>query len=656
MSPNLKKFKEHIKLPHILLFIVAAIVPIIVRTAWVRIPPEFIPYYHTDINNDLFSFHAAWLITVCATFIILLGASDFIIKGTGMAEIKEKVAPFYKDPVIIISAVYIFFVILSNLLSPYTYTALWGIFDRREGLFVQLAYMTVFFATIHYVKKDLFIAKFLLFGLMLASLIMGGIGFSQFINRDFFGTQFAAFLVVGQWNLQQLQLLFAGDFPLMSPQFEMSYGTNFNPNTFGLVTAMLTPVLFASAVFWKNADKSDNPAKTAKADTFGMWSKVVCGLFIFAGILMAIGIVSSRSVGGLIGGATAIAVVLVTLLCKTLMQTSKTKSAEKKQLSRGGIITLATLFGAGAVLGIISSTVLRGFFHENLSFTMGRVAAIFEPPNTEHLADFNFEGTSLTMTQHGLTYTITFPTDPGPPTVTNVHGEAITPSVAHDPNAEPFQWQYTYELVGYGNVMLWRGGGTYLYRNIWMTVDGGQLILMYPRGEDGAFILIDPNEPIPSWGFEGWETWGSNRGYIFARTIPLLADSIFIGSGSDTFLIRFPTHDIISNYRYFHVPYMLVDKAHNLYLQTAITTGLVSALALIALFAHFIITTFWSLIKQQEEQGMFWLRLGILASVSAYSVSSLSTDSTVSSTPMFWIILGIGYALRKDCVDAGKSH
>ena len=627
MTFNIKDLKTQIKLPHILLFIVAAIVPIIVRSAWVHVPPEFVPYYLENMRNDLFSFHAAWLISVCAAGIVLLGLSDFIVKGTGVAEIKKEMMPLYKDPVVIMLGVYIFFVTLSNLISPHTYTALWGVYDRREGLFVQFAYMVVFFATLHYVKKDLFIAKFLLFGLLFSSLIMGGIGFSQFINRDFFSTQVAAFLVAGQWNMENLRHLLAGNHPLLTTVFEMSYGTNFNHNTFGLVTAMLTPVLFASAIYFKKINR------------------LACALFVLAGTLMAIGVVGSRSVGGFIGAITAILVILVTLIFKFFAQ--KSQDDKRKIFSRTVIITLAAAVGAVAVMGI----AFRSFFYENLHFTMGRIAAIFEPPNTEHLADFQF-GTgdfanSLTMTQHGITYTITFPLEPGAPIVTDMSGETITPAIAHDPESDVFQWQYSYEVPGHGDVVILRGSGTYLYRNIWMTVDNNQLFMLYPRGEDDSFIRIDPHEPIPSWGFEGWETWGSNRGYIFARTIPLLSQSIFIGSGSDTFLIRFPTHDIISNYRYFNVPYMLVDKAHNLYLQTAITTGVVSALAIMALFAHFILTTFWSLIKHQGHDDMFWLRLGILASVSAYSVSSLSTDSTVSSAPMFWIVLGIGYALEK---------
>ncbi|MCL1998097.1 MAG: O-antigen ligase family protein [Turicibacter sp.] len=578
-----------LKAPEIALFIVVAIVPIIVRHMAVPVPVEFLAIYQQEYMSDLFSYYKALLLCLCAAVIFLYFASDFIIGST------QFTPKAFITPIVIISLVYLFFVILSNLFSDYTHTALWGLYDRREGLFVQISYIVIFLSTFFLVRKNAELTRILLIGFLFSALIMGAIGFSQLINRDFFATELAAWLVVGA-NAR------------INPIFTMAYGTSFNPNTFGLITAMITPLMFAAATAFK--------------------SRILQSLFVVAGILMLLGVVGSRSVGGIIGFSAAVFIVLITLLVRWIVK--KDKKIQPRTLV---ILPITLVLIVAAIFG------LRSYIYQDIFFTMGRISAIFEPPDLA-LPDFVFEGNTLTMSERGVTYTIVFPQSGGAPQVTAAGGNVIEPQVQSIDAEGVERLRFTYAIPEFGNIFIDYEEDLYVYRDIIMGVmPSGNIYLGYIWGN----IFIDPNEPIPSWGFEGWETWGSGRGFIFSRTIPLLPQSIFIGSGSDTFVLRFPTHDIISNYRYFETPHSVVDKAHNLYLQTAITTGVISALALIALFAYCIITTFLALIRTDEY---FYLRLGLLASVTAFSVSSLSTDSTVSSSPMFWVILGLCLGLN----------
>ena len=280
MLSSIRKVIEAAGFIGIALFVVAAIVPIIVRWAATPIDPLLMPILRSPTFPDVFAYHKSWVLMACAVAILLYRIGDLIVTWPDFIDLKQKTIIIFKDPIVIILSIYLLFVFLSNVFSPYTNVAFWGIHDRREGLFVQFAYITVFFSTLFYVKGELQL-RLLLAGLLFSSLIMGSIGFSQFINRDFFATQIASYIVNG-WGS-----------PPMTPGFQMAYGTNFNPNTFGLVTAMLFPTLFAAAIAWKNY----------------VWR----GLFLLAGTLMAIGVVASRSVGGIIGAATAVAVIVITL-------------------------------------------------------------------------------------------------------------------------------------------------------------------------------------------------------------------------------------------------------------------------------------------------------------------------------------------------------
>ncbi|MCL2399988.1 MAG: hypothetical protein FWC91_09665, partial [Defluviitaleaceae bacterium] len=449
MLSFIKKIKDESGLVGIVLFIVAAIVPIIVRIGLVTVDPNLVHVVRETLYADMFSYHKSWVLMLCASVIILYKASDLVITAPDSDIIKKEVALLLKNPVIIMVAVYLFFVLLSNILSPYTHTSLWGLHDRREGLFVQLSYITVFLSAMFHINGH-FRLKMLLSGFLFSSLIMGVIGFSQFINRDILETQFAAWLAIGF------------DAGPMTSRFEMSYGTNFNPNPFGLITAMLFPLLFAAAIAWSN--------------------RVWRGLFLLAGALMLIGVVASRSVGGLIGASTAIAVIIVTLGVRWIIQ------RERKNFSRKIAIALSVVL----VVTVATGTLLRDYIYNDLIFTLGRITAIFEPPQVQH-PELIFEENILTVTDRGTTYQIIFPISPGIPEVFTADDVAIIPMIEQDANVAA-RLHLTFDVPGMRRpITIMQQGPAYLYRNILMTVDGTTLYLMNWGDE-----LVDPNTYIPS--------------------------------------------------------------------------------------------------------------------------------------------------------------
>ena len=49
---------------------------------------------------------------------------------------------------------------------------------------------------------------------------------------------------------------------------------------------------------------------------------------------------------------------------------------------------------------------------------------------------------------------------------------------------------------------------------------------------------------------------------------------------------------------------------------------------------------------KDEPMFSYKMRLGLLAGVSAFCISSMSTDSTIGSTGVFFVLLGLGYGMN----------
>lgn len=146
-----------------------------------------------------------------------------------------------------------------------------------------------------------------------------------------------------------------------------------------------------------------------------------------------------------------------------------------------------------------------------------------------------------------------------------------------------------------------------------------------------------------SFGFKGKEKWGSSRGYIWSRSIPMIKDTIILGHGPDTYEIYFPKNDYVAKMKFMQNIFTIVDKPHSLYLQLAINTGILSLLAFLIFNGWYIIYSIKLYIKGYFNQ-FFAAGVACLAAVTSFLVSSLVNDSTISVSIIFWIILGVGIA------------
>lgn len=148
--------------------------------------------------------------------------------------------------------------------------------------------------------------------------------------------------------------------------------------------------------------------------------------------------------------------------------------------------------------------------------------------------------------------------------------------------------------------------------------------------------------------FKGHERSLSGRGYIWGRTIPLLKKFLLWGSGPDTFTVKFPQTDYVMKVNTgLNMYQQLPTKAHSMYLQSALQTGILSGICLLMFFLHYIrIAVRNAKTEKNREKAMF--RTGILLSVIGFLLMGLANDSNLAVSPLFWCILGMGIAMETE--------
>ncbi|MGJ7920059.1 O-antigen ligase family protein [Neobacillus sp. LXY-4] len=132
---------------------------------------------------------------------------------------------------------------------------------------------------------------------------------------------------------------------------------------------------------------------------------------------------------------------------------------------------------------------------------------------------------------------------------------------------------------------------------------------------------------------------GSFRLFIWKKSLPLVSENFWLGSGPDTFDQVFPNDE--EKKQVFGD--IIVDKAHNEYLQMAITLGVPALLVYLYLLLVVFKNAYFAL-KRIDGDRKIQL-YGFLSAIFGYLVQAFFNISTVPVAPLFWAILGMTMAL-----------
>jgi O-antigen ligase len=491
-------------------------------------------------------------------------------------------------------AVYSLFVILSAMLSPYKEVASRGYVDRFEGVYVILTYILMMFATINFVKNEKHV-KIVTIGILVSAIVLGVIGILQFIGIDIFERSITSIL-------PDLYKPYADEFSFNFGKYNI-YSTLYNTNYVGSYMVMSFSISLVIFLYIKK---------------IGL--KIATGLLT---CLMFANLIGCRSRAGAVGAIFSLLIMLIVYR----------KVLKRNLIYIGGIAALCV---AGFVVfnAISHGTLLNKYVAEVKTLIESVTNGSVESTQKNPLKDIQIYGNELNFITDNEELNFIWQNDEF--LLYDNNGNSIDYSINEDKKIVINDKRYS----GYSIKIVAANAIDLSYSGMYVRIagtDDGKIVIV---GERGNFVnKLDYPE---SFGFKDREKFASNRGYIWSKSIPMLKKSFFVGSGPDTYAIVFPQKDYVGKLRAFGNVNIIVDKPHNMYLQIGINTGVLSMLAIIALFIMYFISSIKLYFNNKFEDKISYLGFGMFAAFCGYAVTGLFNDSIVSVAPVFWVVLGLG--------------
>lgn len=576
-----------------LIFLVS-LVPLIVYGKAMNLTGDYFKYWNGSSQSlDFFSYYKGiWIMVFTIIALIVLGVKLF-----------SKQIKIHKNIIYIPMIIYSVLIILSTVFSDFKEISIWGFVERYEGMIVLLCYMFIFFITINMVKDKIAI-KAILIALICSALIIGTIGILQYFGHDIFKTTAGKKIILpAQFQNMASKLKFQfGD--------KIIYSTLYHYNYVGSYMAMLFPLTLTLFILIKNK-----------------FYKIIMAL---ATLLMFLNLILCHSRAGIIGGITAILVLIITL---------------RKYFIKNWKLTAAMLVVA-LVGGIGFNIYSKGMLKARIGSLFKDAESLTKDSNAASLRDVIAKDKSLQIVFSDKTLKIqsnngnvTFKDDKD-----NIINSEVNKQSGQVVLKEGKFKDFNINIKDYSNSS---------DRKYTMDVNRGSLRIPLLVIDD-QFNFTNVNDEtlkiktVEKWGFEGKEKLGSARGYIWSRSIPLLKHAVILGYGPDTFIAKFPQDDYVGKLVAYDTVSMLVDKAHNLYLEIALNIGVLALIAFLAMIIMYFVSSIKLYFKNSFEDFYSIVGLAIFTAICGYLGAGFFNDSVVSVAPVFWVLLGVG--ISTNCI------
>jgi energy-coupling factor transporter transmembrane protein EcfT len=199
-----------------------------------------------------------------------------------------------------------------------------------------------------------------------------------------------------------------------------------------------------------------------------------------------------------------------------------------------------------------------------------------------------------------------------------------------------------------------------LNEEIAIGITADNIAWYFKRGDDNTYYYYnvfgrwDKINNAPRVATKFLEKKFEERGTIWSKTIPMLKNCIFFGTGADTYTVTYPQDDYV-NKVYDGSTTALDVKPHCFYLQVATQSGIPALIAVLVFYIWYFITSLKLYAKATYQDGMEIVGAGLMCATFTYMVISFLNDSTVSVAPIFWIMMGIGVSVNEMVKKSSES-
>lgn len=594
LNKNLKKNEKKVSISIILPIIaVLAVIPLITYKYEYYTHLETFDWYRGNPQAADFFLHYKTIALIIVSIYMVL-AIIYMVWG------EER--KFVWDKKFIPLAVYAVITLVSAIASKNSYFSFNGIYEQFEPVWILMGYAVIAYYCF-YVLRDETTVKHTIRCFIAGISVMAALGLSQVFKCDFLRSDLG------------MKLITPPPHEKLTFNFELgrSYLTLYNPNYVGYYATLIVPLLIALVFTTKK-----------------LWHRI--GYAFLAASLVLI-LFSSQSRAGIV-------IIIISLFIMLLCM--------RKVFIKNWKITAAAI--AVFIIGFIGINMAN----QNILFT--RMKSMFSTADEVHALKSiltNDDNVTITYNDASLIFKTSLDeTGADVFELSDGSGVIVNYALSEDNTAYVIQderFPFTFAPVrtnGFNGFEITIEGKQWYFSNLMKENDTSYYVL----GNSMSLFKLTEQEKSISF-LENHYHFANMRGYIWARTIPLLKEYFLLGSGPDTFVIAFPNHDLVGLYNSGHEN-ETITKPHCMYLQTAVQTGVPSLIALLIFYIWYLISSIKLYWKHSYEGYMPKIGVAIFASCIGYMILALTNDSCVTTSPIFYALIGMGlginYNLKKE--------
>ena len=594
-----KKYPLGLLLPIIL---VIAVIPLITFMHSYSTNLDQFEWYSsvTDTVDFFLYYKMVWIIAAC---VIMLFCMVYLFFA------EEQKPIWIKN--LIPMAVYCGISFLSAIASKHSYFSFHGIFEQFESVWVLVGYGIIVYY-IFYIMHSEAAVKRTLNWFITGIVVMAALGLTQVFKKDFFRTDMG----------QKLMTPSSYDGGPLTFNFELGrpYLSLYNPNYVGFYVALVLPVLvtlvFAAKKIWHRLGYVALIASLLLI-LFASQSRAGIVALVVSFVVMLLCMRKVFIKNWKIGISAVVIAVAAFFLVNAMNQNVLLSRLQGMFSSAPEYHALKEIQTNDDNVTIVYQTQERANAEGKLTDADSLVFYVTQDKDGNdvfELTDGTGAKVNFDVSEDQTTYVISDPRFPF--TFTSVRSDSLSGfSVTIDGNV----WNFSNMMKADDDTFYCKGGGSSLMK------------------------LAKITDTVPY--LEEHYQLANKRGYIWARTIPLLKKYFFLGSGPDTFIIAFPNNDLVGMTNSNHIN-EIITKPHCMYLQVGVQTGVLSLLALLIFFGWYLIDCLRIYWKNNYTEYLSLIGVGIFAAVIGYLILSLTNDSCVAVSPIFYALLGMGLGIN----------